>query len=746
MNETKEFIKKADKTKDVNKIKNIIKIIFSLIFLFVFANIAAFLTNIYILIVERYEFRTFIEIITNLFKKDLGFEFNINFIKNLFDDKVYNMLKLIFTLLFYLIYYFKKTNKSLVEAFYKYRYRICIIVFLICIIFTFNGSSIGYFAKYTERPADPGLIVGRSRMIRSDEFSVNTPMAFSQVATGFKWINDAFRGTDSNMFIVYGQPVLDISMIFRLSQIGYLIFGADRGLSFFWCARLIGLFIVTFEFGMFILNKNKRLSLALAILIAFSPVVQWWFAINGLVEMIIAGELGIIVFKKFLIEKNTFKKLLLFTVLWICIGTFMLVFYPAWMVPIFYMFLPIVIWVILDNKKDIKFNKKQIIVLFLISLIFIGLIVRVVINSQDAIIATLNTVYPGDRISTGGGENVSRNYLRQNFNIFMQTTDEKENQCETVMFYDFMYLTVFLVGYIYIVKRYFKDKLINLLMIFGIFLNVYILFGFPEIFAKITLMTYTTTVRTLHVIGIINLYLLFRIISKEELKEELKFKNITSIIISAVISITVSVLLYICYNDFFDLPRLIIVGIINFICFVTILKRKDNIFIVICILLAFFSSMFVNPLRIGTNNITKIPMFEDLVEIDNKDSGIWMVDGSFSRLQPNLLAMYGLKTINTTNVYPDVEKWKSIDVDNKYEEIYNRYAHITMTIDLSLENAEFEFLSLDSMKVILNEESLKILKIKYVLIDKNEKIPEFKEIKTEEVYSNQKIKVYKLIY
>ena len=745
MNEIEKLTEKANDNK-LNKFKSITKVVIALLLLFMLANIAAFLVNTYIMIIEYYEPKEFVEEVKVLINQGVGLGDIKNVFMQRFDMKVYNIFKLLFTALFYLIYYFKKINKSLVEAFYKYRYRICIILFLICIIFTFNGSAIGFFYDYTENGIDEGLIFGVNRKIRSDEFSVNTPMAFSQVQTGFKWTNDSFRGTDSNMFIIYGQPVLDISMIFRLTQIGYLLFGADRGLSFFWCIRLIGLFIVTFEFGMFMLNKNKKLSLALAILMAFSPVIQWWFAINGLVEMIIAAELGLILFKKFLIEKTTLKKCLSFVGLMICIGTYIFVFYPAWMVPIFYMFVPIVIWTIIDNKKDITFNKKQIAYVILIGLIFILLFARILVNSQDAISAVLNTVYPGDRISTGGGENIGRHYLRQNFNIFMQTPSEIENECEKVMFFDFMYVTLFLVCYIYIVKKYFKDKLLNLLVIFDLILNLYILVGFPEVIAKITLMSYTTTVRTLHVIGIINLFILFRILSSGELKEKLNFKNITSILISLIITIIISILLHVYYGEFFNIIRLIIISIINFIVFFIVLKRNYNALIVMSILLAFFGGMFVNPLRIGSNNITKIPMFEELVEIDDKDSGIWIVDGSFSRIQPNLLAMYGLKVINTTNVYPDVEKWKSIDVDNKYEDVYNRYAHILLTVDTSLEKAKFDLLSMDSFAVSLTEENIKTLKIKYVVLDKDSPIYDFKDVKTEKVFSNEKIEVYKLIY
>ena len=740
---TKEFIEKNNDK--IKKITDNIKIIICVILLWWLANIVAFIVNTYILIVEEFEFRNFILLIQNLYEVNLSWTFVKQMIINMFDERVYNILKFVFVLLFYIIYYLKSAKKSITETFYKYRYQICLVTFIICVVFSVNGSAIGAYSNLTEDKNDSGLIWGVNRIIRTDEFMVNTPMAISQTMTGFKWNNDAFRGTDSNMFIVYGQPVKDISMIFRLTQIGYLMFGADRGLSFFWCIRLIGLFIVTLEFGMFILNKNKRLSFILAILMTFSPVIQWWFAINGLVEMIIAAELGIMLFEKFLIEEKTFNKMLYLSIIWICLGTYILTFYPAWMVPIAYIFLPIIIWVILKNKNNIKFNRKHIIIAILISLIFVGLLARIFVKSQDTIETVLNTVYPGNRVSTGGEVNL-KEYLRQNFNVFMTTTQDVSNQCETVMFFDFIYLTVFLIGYMYIGKRYFKDSLINLLMIFEVFLNIYIFIGFPEIIAKITLMSFATVARTLHVIGIINLFLLFRILSNEELNEKLKFSNIVSVIISFVLTAIILILLHICYGEFFYASRLFVVGIINFTIFILILKRKYRGLGIACLILVFFSCAFINPLRFGTNNVTKIPLFEKIVQIDSEDSGIWIVDNTSQTIPQNTLAMYGLKTMNSTNVYPDVEKWKKVDIDNKYEEIYNRYAHVIISIEPDAKEGEFELLSNDSMKVVLNEKNLKDLNVKYIMIGDKKIISQFDDIKAEEKYGNENFMIYKLSY
>ena len=89
-------------------------------------------------------------------------------------------------------------------------------------------------------------------------------------------------------------------------------------------------------------------------------------------------------------------------------------------------------------------------------------------------------------------------------------------------------------------------------------------------------------------------------------------------------------------------------------------------------------------------------------------------------------------------MYPDVEKWKKVDIDNKYEEIYNRYAHVIISIEPDAKEGEFELLSNDSMKVVLNEKNLKDLNVKYIMIGDKKIISQFDDIKAEEKYGNER--------
>ena len=101
------------------------------------------------------------------------------------------------------------------EIFYRLRYVLSGIFLLLCVLLEVHGSSIGMYGKFLDHPELQSIIVGVPRQIRSDEYIVFTPFAFSQYFTNFSMINDIVRAAPTNMFIVYGQAVWHLAMIFR---------------------------------------------------------------------------------------------------------------------------------------------------------------------------------------------------------------------------------------------------------------------------------------------------------------------------------------------------------------------------------------------------------------------------------------------------------------------------------------------------------------------------------------------------
>ena len=110
--------------------------------------------------------------------------------------------------------------------------------------------------------------------------------------------------------------------------------------------------MVTFEFGMLVTGKNKRLSVVLSFLISFAPVVQWWFAINGLVEMLIFMQLSMVMVWKYMNTENSVQRIPYVVVIMICAGGYILTMYPPGRFHWRYVLLGIFVWIIWENYKN----------------------------------------------------------------------------------------------------------------------------------------------------------------------------------------------------------------------------------------------------------------------------------------------------------------------------------------------------------------------------------------------------------
>ena len=76
----------------------------------------------------------------------------------------------------------------------------------------------------------------------------------------------------------------------------------------------------------------------------------------------------------------------------------------------------------------------------------------------------------------------------------------------------------------------------------------------------------------------------------------------------------------------------------------------------------------------------KVPVLQEISKIHESDEqALWIVEGMELPFL-NAPIMVGAPTINSTNTYPDLERWRILDKSGKYEKNYNRYAHIGMYI------------------------------------------------------------------
>ncbi|MDD2523955.1 MAG: hypothetical protein WCS83_03765 [Endomicrobiia bacterium] len=612
------------------------------------------------------------------------------------------------------IYIYLKNISVINKFIYLNRWYIAIFILFLCITFKISGSSLGSWKYLCQNGIDSGLIIGVNKSVHADEYCVYTPMLISQFYNKISFLpyfGDVLRGTFTDMFIVYGQPVNDIAAIFRPFQLGYLFLGLERGLSFFWCSRLILLFMLTFEFAMIFTKKNKILSLACSLLITFSPVVQWWFSINSLIEMLIFGELLVLMTMCYLKSTSYFKKIILAFFMSICTCGYIFTFYPAWQIPLAYMFVTIIICLIIDNRADIHFNfKKDFFVLCFYFICVLTFLSYIYLKSENAILSLINTIYPGHRFSNGGGSCLD--LFHYPFTLILGLTDIGIKMKINLWSIFTSIFDFFPIGFLMLFVLIFKEKkrnafLIGLLVVWA-FIFFYCSIGFTPLLSKITLMNHVISNRAFIVIGIVNVILL--IYSMSFIKT--KFNLSLSIIISTAFTYILTILSANKNIDYYNHYMLLIIVPILFLSFFMILRNMQIHFTILCVVISFFTGVLANPIRIGADVILKNKLIVAINDIAKNNEGSWFVEGLLFPMN-NIPIMAGAPTINSTNVYPNLKLWEKIDPEKKHDNIYNRYGSFAILI--TNDNTNYAVLNQDYFVVYLNKNDVKKLGAKYIL-------------------------------
>lgn len=630
-------------------------------------------------------------------------------------DKIILVRMVLLSLLFIILYLFAQIGPSnFGKLLFRYRFIIGSSIVLLSILLNINGSSLSHWMDYIGLD-NKGLVLGRPQVDRSDEWAVFTPMFISQQSNKYNAISQIWRGLPTNMELIYGQPSWGIGSFFRPFFWGALLLGTERGLAFFWSSRLVILFLSSFEFMRLLTKDDRRYSIMGALLISFSPVIQWWFSINSLVEMIIWGQIAIILLQNYLTEIKFYKRCLYVFVAGYCAAAYIMTFYPAWMIPFFYAFLSIGIGIILENRgAAFKFKLRDIIVIFSCVTFWGGIVLLFLYNSREVLNIIANTTYPGKRLLNGGDINISA-FFHSWGNLFLPL---RSHYAETQIvepgaatFLDYAPLGFILSGF-YLLKSKKKDKILISIIAVEILILTYCVVGFAPILSRITFLGYSAGLRAVVVIGYLNMLLLMR--SMILIKDNFNLGGVVSIVMATIIMV-MSKQYYLDYLSVIDC--LIIFGIAYIICFICFKKYIRPMMIYVSIIYVLLAGCFVNPIQIGTGKVNDNFLSRELLQINKERPGKWAVVGTGFPMG-NYPAMLGLPTLNATSCYPANEQWLLLDPKRQFYDIYNRYAHMSVEI-VNEGNSPFDLVKGDYITTYTTVDDLKMLGVDYILSAKD---------------------------
>lgn len=616
------------------------------------------------------------------------------------------------------------------------RYFIFLILFVLCVIFKLHGSSIGMYNYYLngEENAKRTEILGISRGIRSDEWMVHTPYYFSQKYNKYNKYSKQMSYSGQNMILGYNAPVKDITTIAKPFTWGYILFGNEYGLSWYWCSKLLLLILVSFELMMIITKGNKKFSIFGSLLISFAPPIQWWFVPHITDVFFWAMTVTVLTYHFFI--ANTKKKKILFTVLTpISYIGYVLALFPSCQVPLAYISLALIIGFLKRDKDKITFTKKEWPRIIIVLLIFLSILSYFILTSFEDIKLLMNTVYPGSRISSGN-DMLYKDIFTDLTTLFLPyKTITYSNNCEASTFIHLFPL--FLITYSDIKNK--NDCIVGKVLLISIMVELfYMLVGFPKLINEIILFKYINRMYLIYGFTA----LLFTLWSIHAIyKYKIKFK--TSKIIIAIVVLMISYLTTISEEQLNYVPiYAYITEIIYFsiMSYMFLTRKKITPFIMFAILII-ISSFTINPVSKGIDAIKNHKTTKIISNIAKKDKGYWLATDS--PVFAGYVLACGARVANATNFYPDYEKWQLIDPKRKNDENYNRYAN--MTIDLTKEKTDFSLIAPDNMRLHLNYQDLKKLNIKYIFTIKDLKNDFADEnIDNELLYEDGRIYIYRL--
>lgn len=605
------------------------------------------------------------------------------------------------------------------ELIYEYGFVLSFLLLIMLVSFKISGSSMGCWKLFLG-DGESGIRLGEPRVWRSDEWGTLTPLCFRQqynTLGSYNRYSQTLGSILTDNMLVYGQPSWDILTLFRPFYWGYLFFGSERGLSWFWCSRLIVLFLSWFELGMFITGGQKKLSVMLSICVSFAPFLQWWFAINGLVEMLIYGACFVLGSNYLVSRAFNPRKIAVAVGMAVCAVGYVLTFYPTWMVPVAWGFVPLFLWVVIWKFDRKVLRRVDVVPWLLIFVITAAGLTVLAVTSWDVIKAELNSVYPGNAPSSSGGTGLwwMMKYPISLVSRFSMNELIVENS-SIICFAPAGFILALWV----IIKEKKKDPLLILLLEMNLFLAWYYCVGIPKWLAKMLLLSFVNSNRGPQVLGFLRLTLFVRAVALKEKAPKRWLAALAAVISSAVpMRLALGFTKYepggLRYEYFDTAEKILVVWAILAVVFYLLYRARKSKYTMavlgVCtVVLA--SSIWINPVAKGVPEITKSETMQQIRDLVKEDpQAIWLVvDMAYPAT--NIPAMAGADCLNTTQTYPQKTRWETLDQEGEYEDIYNRYCHIRASLG---SKTMLELVSTDYVEVTLSPEELKKLNIRYIV-------------------------------
>lgn len=612
-------------------------------------------------------------------------------------------------------------------------------IFVFMVANKYNFSSMAEYDAYIETEegsqyASP--VAGDPLAIRSDEWMVSLPRLLSAEYSNYGEYNSIVRAEKTTNLSASGL-YRSYSALAQPSGWGYYLFGSEYGTSFMWCFNMVFGFFFSFELCLILTKRKPLLALLGGSLIWFSSYNMWWSTVNWL----LTGQAALVCFYYFLVTEKRWKKAFCGVGTAIFAAAFVVNLYPAWQVPAGYVYLCILIWMLVDNREKLKEYKWKDWLIGVASVVFMVSIIGVYLkNDAEYLTDIMNTVYPGTRVSYGGFSlNRLLGYLYNFWMPFSSYGNPSEAGC---------FVTLFPIPYLLALVVFFKNKkkdlLTGLLMAAATILGLYCIFPLPHGIAKVLLLTYSFPGRVADILGYLMILLLLVVLGRYEEKAKIKLwiaAVVTGLVLAGTLAYT-----QMTESEFMDFKYYLVVAIAVFVVFVPIIadvkQGWKKTAMVVASVGMIVSGLLVNPLMCGLDAIYSKPVAKEIQKLAEENPEARWLAVDKSGVSGNFLIACGAPTVNSVNYVPNMKLWEKLDPTEEQEEVYNRYAHIVVT--LNEKDTNMSLRQADVIDLSLSKNDLEKLDITYLY--SNKKLTDTDSVHFEKLYHNKNAYIYQAVY
>lgn len=547
-------------------------------------------------------------------------------------------------------------------------------LFLLGIIYVSNAwspSSYGFFLKQAD-PENTGLVWGKPRPIRSDEWAVVTPLTQAAVHNNFERYNKtSFYNED--LRINYGVPIFDWGLIFKPTMWGYLFLPPAVAYSLHWYLIFIAFVVGYFKLFKEI-NLNRSFSIILSFSLFFTGVCQFWWDEKGPVYALFPWVIYFLIS-----QKSLYLKLLLFY--WVGTSWLLTNFYPPIVISLAF----VGALIFLTKLNEWKSVKKC----FMLCIASLMVILTAFFYLKDYLINTSQTVYPGHR-SFGGGsvywfEWVSQFLPFSTFNSHFDVLYGGNISEVGAAGYLFILMLLTHVDFRSVKKiRLEKDQKINLMIFFfGLLaMNIWMLFPVPDWAGKLFLWNNVHPNRMKFaeglLLGITCLYLFQRL---EYILNIKRFVIYCGVIFFGWYFMKLHPVVTVkqgtegINHNYIDLYAIAAI-ILSYVAVKILSCKAQYAFTATSLLVSFIVFFGFNPIQSARAIFDPHPVItKQLDEYVNPKTGFLAINGYPGALLNGL----GYKSVTHVTAVPALKLWRDKFQglsDKEFNEIFNRYSHI----------------------------------------------------------------------